>query len=103
MNVEQLVKDQKGTIVDVRTYGEFIGGNVAGSVNIPLDEVPYRVEQLREMEQPLILCCVSGNRSGMATDFLRAQGIACVNGGAWTSVNYYQSLIQNVANERNTF
>lgn len=94
MNVEQLVKEGKGTVVDVRTYGEFIGGHVADSVNIPLDEVPYRVDQLKEMKQPLILCCVSGNRSGMATEFLLAQGIDCVNGGSWTTVNYYQSLIE---------
>lgn len=96
MNVEQLIKEKKGTIVDVRTYGEFIGGHVSGSVNIPLDEVPYRVEQLEAMEQPLLLCCVSGNRSGMATEFLKTKGIDCINAGPWTTVNYYQSLIEEV-------
>jgi phage shock protein E len=39
MNLENLISENKGTIVDVRTPGEFMGGNVAGSVN-----VPYRLD-----------------------------------------------------------
>jgi len=38
MSIEQIIKEKKGTIVDVRTPGEFMGGNVAGSVNLPLQE-----------------------------------------------------------------
>lgn len=76
------------TIIDVRSYGEFMGGHVAGSKNIPLQEVPHRLDELKEMEQPIVLCCASGNRSGQATMFLRANGIACENGGSWLDVNY---------------
>ena len=92
MTVEQCIKAGKGTIVDVRTYEEFSGGSVAGSLNIPLDEVPHRIDQLQGMEQPLLLCCASGSRSGMATEFLKTQNIDCINAGAWTTVNYFQSL-----------
>lgn len=93
MNVEQLIADNKGTIVDVRTPGEFMGGNVAGSINIPLNEIPYRMEELKNLKTPLILCCASGNRSGQAEGFLSSYGINCVNGGSWMTVNYYKSLI----------
>ncbi len=96
MNIEAFLKEGKGTVVDVRTYGEFIGGHVAGSVNISLDELPYKVEQLKTLEKPLILCCASGNRSSIATKFLHTQGMDCVNGGPWTLVNYYQSLYENI-------
>lgn len=92
MNAEQLLKENKGTIVDVRTPAEYMGGHVSGSINIPLNEVPNRIEELKDMEQPLILCCASGNRSGQATYFLSAQGIACVNAGSWMDVNYLQSI-----------
>lgn len=78
----------KNTIVDVRTPAEFMGGHVAGSVNIPLNEIPQRLDEFRNMEQPIILCCASGNRSGQATHFLNAQGIACENGGSWLDVNH---------------
>lgn len=31
MTLEDVIKNNEGTIVDVRTIGEFMGGNVAGS------------------------------------------------------------------------
>ncbi|HNM27966.1 MAG TPA: rhodanese-like domain-containing protein, partial [Saprospiraceae bacterium] len=54
------------TVVDVRTPGEFAGGHVPGSVNIPLNLVPERLEDFRKMKQPIVLCCASGGRSGQA-------------------------------------
>lgn len=59
----------KQTIVDVRTPGEFMGGHVAGSINIPLQEIQERLEEVKALPQPIILCCASGNRSGQATSF----------------------------------
>jgi len=56
----------KITIVDVRTPGEFMGGHVVGSVNIPLNEIMERLEEIKSMKQPIILCCASGGRSGQA-------------------------------------
>jgi len=91
MNIEKIIKEKKGTIVDVRTPAEFIGGNVAGSINIPLQEIQQRIDELKSLKQPLILCCASGNRSGQATHFLSQLGIECCNGGSWLDVNYYQS------------
>ena len=75
------------TILDVRSPGEFMGGNVAGSKNIPLQEIPTRIDEIRGMEQPLILCCASGNRSGQAEMYLKSQGIECENGGSRLDVN----------------
>ncbi len=76
------------TIIDVRTREEFSGGNVAGSINIPLQEIPSRVEEIKKMSQPLLLCCASGNRSGQALVFLRGHKIDCENAGSWLDVNY---------------
>ncbi|MDP4284520.1 MAG: rhodanese-like domain-containing protein [Bacteroidota bacterium] len=75
------------TILDVRTPGEFIGGNVAGSINIPLQEIPQRLNEIKQMLQPIIICCASGNRSGQATQFLKSKGVECDNGGSWIEVN----------------
>lgn len=79
---------QKGTIVDVRTPEEFMGGHVAGSLNIPLNEVINRTDEIKALPQPLTLCCASGNRSGQATAYLRSIGIDCQNGGSWLDVNF---------------
>ncbi|MEZ5004669.1 MAG: rhodanese-like domain-containing protein [Chitinophagales bacterium] len=74
-------------VIDVRTYGEFQGGHVAGSKNIPLNELGGRVNELKKMKRPLVLCCRSGARSGQAEMFLKKQGVDCVNGGSWLEVN----------------
>ena len=76
------------TIVDVRTPAEFMGGHVAGSINIPLQQIQQRLEEIKSLKQPIILCCASGNRSGQATAFLKSCGIDCENGGSWMEVNY---------------
>lgn len=91
MNVEQIIQNKQGTIVDVRTPGEFAGGHVAGSINIPLQEITAKIEELKNLKLPLVLCCASGNRSGQAHQYLAQQGIACMNGGSWFDVDFYQS------------
>ena len=86
MNIQKLINNSKTTIVDVRTEEEFLQGNVKGSINIPLLEVVDRVEELKQM-QPLVLCCLSGVRSGNATAYLQALGCKKVyNGGGWEEV-----------------
>jgi rhodanese-related sulfurtransferase len=81
----------KVTVVDVRTPAEFMGGHVAGSINIPLQEIQHRLDEIKSLEQPIVLCCASGNRSGQAAMFLKSQGVACENGGSWLDVNYRYS------------
>ena len=92
MTVEHFIKEKRGTIVDVRTREEFTGGHVATSINIPLNEIPERLEEIKTLATPLILCCASGGRSGQAEYYLSQQGIECLNGGSWLNVNFYQSL-----------
>lgn len=91
MNLEEIIKNDIGTIVDVRTEEEFTGGNVAGSINIPLQELMDRLDEVKTIKEPLVLCCASGNRSGMAQQILSAEGIECHNGGGWMDVNFHKS------------
>lgn len=91
MDIKTLITEKKGTIVDVRTSGEFMGGHVVGSINIPLQELESRLDEIHSLHTPLILCCASGGRSGMAQHILQNQGIDCVNAGGWMEVNSYCS------------
>lgn len=77
----------KKTIIDVRSHTEFMGGHVAGSINIPIQEIPNRLDQIMRMPRPIILCCASGQRSSQAALLLQSQGIECSNGGSWLDVN----------------
>ncbi len=91
MSLQEIVKNGKGTIVDVRTPEEFMGGSVPGAVNMPLHEIPSHMEEIKQLKTPLVLCCASGNRSGRARDFLLANGVSeALNGGSWLEVNAYR-------------
>ena len=91
MNPVLVNKIKDGTIVDVRTQEEFYGGHVKGSVNIPLQEISNRLEEIKAIHPPLILCCASGNRSGQAYRYLAQMGIDCYNGGAWSDIHELSS------------
>ncbi|MHA7600413.1 rhodanese-like domain-containing protein [Alicycliphilus sp. T452] len=71
-------------VVDVRSPGEFAAGHMAGSINLPLNMLQDAAcDILPGRDAPIVLCCVSGARSEMAAQWLRAQGYTQVtNGGS---------------------
>ena len=73
-------------IVDVRSPGEFKSGHIKGSLNIPVDQIRSRTAELKKKGKPVITCCRSGSRSGMAKTILTAAGIECHNGGPWDTL-----------------
>ena len=74
-------------IIDVRTKSEYEQGHVAGSKNIPLNEIKLKIAFIRKWNKPVITVCRSGSRSAMAKGFLHEAGIEVYDGGAWTSLN----------------
>ncbi len=90
-NIKEMIQSG-ATIVDVRTPGEFAGGHVDGSINIPMQEFVNRMDEVKSLNRPLILCCASGNRSGQVTSYMNAQGDKEVyNGGGWLEVNAHKN------------
>ena len=74
-------------VLDVRTPAEYQGGHVAGSKNIPLQELGRRTKEVQAYKKPVVICCRSGARAGQALSILQQAGVNCINGGGWTSVN----------------
>ena len=73
---------EHATILDVRTPEEFSGSHYPNAINIPLNELPQRVDEIKQLKQPIVAYCRSGNRSGMAVAILRQSGLKNVfNGG----------------------
>ena len=72
--------------VDVRSAGEFASGNAPGSINIPLQELGSRLDEIPK-SVPVVVCCASGTRSGMAKMLLKKRGYAKVyNVGTWSKL-----------------
>jgi phage shock protein E len=78
---------QNAFIVDVRQPEEFVLGHYPGAVNIPLNELPQRVDEIKGITKPLVAYCRSGNRSRIAVSILKQRGITNVhNGGGLTDL-----------------
>lgn len=85
VDLAELVKNG-AVIVDVRTKGEYQGGHIKGSLNIPLDTLSSNLGKLNK-SKPVITCCASGMRSSSAKSILKAAGFEQVhNGGGWSSL-----------------
>jgi len=77
------LKKNGAIFVDVRSAGEFANGNAPGTINIPLQELGSRLGEIPK-SSPVVLCCASGTRSGMAKRFLKKKGYLNVyNIGTW--------------------
>jgi len=83
MNLQKIINQKGTTLIDVRESFETLMGKAKGAINIPLGTLPERLEDIKAMNTPIVLYCRSGNRSGQAVAFLKAQGITEVyNGGS---------------------
>ena len=61
------------TLLDVREPHELAICKVAGSVDIPMQQVPQRLSELPR-EGAIVVMCHHGGRSRMVTNFLRQNG-----------------------------
>lgn len=80
-------KSRGAIIVDVRTKGEYDGGAIPGSKNIPLQTITSKMGEIKKWNKPVICCCASGMRSASAAGILKSGGVEAMNGGGWHSLS----------------
>jgi len=56
-------------ILDVRTNEEYTNGHIEGTINIPIDELEERLDELNDNDE-LLVYCRTGNRSRTAIEIL---------------------------------
>lgn len=89
-DVEKLPRDGSVTLLDVRTVTEVRRGRIDGFINIPLDSLRERIEEIPK-DKPVYLHCHSGLRSYIALCILKGNGYDCFNlSGGW---RLYESVI----------
>lgn len=86
VDVQQLL-EEGAVLIDVRSTSEYKSGHPKKSVNIPLDQLNSNLKKIKGYNKPVITCCASGMRSGMAAKQLKSQGIEAYNGGSWYNFN----------------
>ena len=70
---EALARPVAPVVVDVRNIGELIAGTIPGAVNIPLAQLPKRLEEIPR-DRPVVVHCAGGYRSSVAASVLRKAG-----------------------------
>lgn len=63
------------TLLDVRTPAEFASGHIAGSRNVPLNQLREKAEELSSAGEPIVIICRSGVRARTAHTILREAGV----------------------------
>ncbi len=77
-DVKNLPHDGSITLLDTRTPGEYQRGHVDGFVNIPVDNLRERLDEIPK-EKPVYVMCQSGLRSYIATRILEGNGYTAYN------------------------
>lgn len=89
-DVEKLPRDGSVTLLDVRTVTEVKRGRIDGFINIPLDSLRERIDEIPK-DKPVYIHCHSGLRSYIALRILKGNGHDCFNlAGGW---RLYESVI----------
>ena len=74
----KLPRDGSVTLLDTRTAGEYSRGHIEDFVNIPVDELRERLNEV-EKGKPVYVICQSGLRSYIATRILAGHGYDAYN------------------------
>lgn len=98
-NLGALQKD-KVTLLDTRTNSEYADGHIEGFINIPVDDLRERINEL-DKDKPIYIICQSGLRSYVACRILTGYGFKCYNiaggYGYYSTVAYDKCLSESAS------
>ncbi|MBB3700880.1 rhodanese-like domain-containing protein [Flammeovirga yaeyamensis] len=86
MNYKELIQNG-ATLIDVRSEMEFDEGHIENAINIPVNDIQARIQEVKDINSPIVLCCLSRGRAGVAKALIEAAGVKEVyNAGGWQSL-----------------
>jgi len=94
MNLKEIIQQPQTTLIDVREPMEVLFGKVDGAINIPLGTIPNKLDEIKAINEPVVLYCRSGNRSAQAYQYLISQGVTEVYDGG--SLEHVKALLNKV-------
>ena len=76
-----MVNDQHAQLIDIRAKNKFTTGYIQGSRNIPFTQLKERLEEIRAIEQPVIIICDMGIQAGAAVQMIGKDTVYRLEGG----------------------
>ncbi|PRP65652.1 rhodanese-like domain-containing protein [Nonlabens agnitus] len=73
------------TLLDVRFASEYNSGHISKSVNIPLQSLDEKMDQL-DKDKPIVVYCAMGGRSTIAAAKLKSRGFRVIDGRSIKSI-----------------
>ncbi len=94
--IDQLVHDG-GVLIDVRGPNGFATGSIPGSINIPLNDIRDRMNEIPK-DKTIYVTCRSGIDAYIATRILKENGYKAKNvDGAWLT---YEAVLKDTGSNR---
>lgn len=75
---ENLIKSCEDLIIiDVRRYNEYKESKIPNAINIPVEELEWEIEDLKEsIDKPILVYCKAGHKSALACQMLEEEGFS---------------------------
>jgi len=85
--LEEADEAERPLLLDVRNLGEYAAAHLRGALNIPIDELRFRLEEVPR-GRPIVVHCYSGFRSHLALRILKQNGFERVRNltGSWVAI-----------------
>jgi len=98
LQLKQLNGRARGQWIDVRSASEYATGHIPAAINIPMEQIESRMEDLRP-DVPIVLICQGGVRARQVVRLIEPCGkdVVVLEGGtsAWIEAGF--PLVSNVA------
>lgn len=99
-DAERLLNDNEAVLLDVCTIQEYNYGHIDRFINIPLDELRERLDEI-EPAKPVYVICQSGLRSHIASRILEGNGYKSYNFAE--DYRFYDTVINDRALTEETY
>ncbi len=76
-----MVNSQNAQLIDIRAKKKFATGYIQGSRNIPFAELNERLDEIRAIENPIIIVCDIGVQAGAAVQMIAKDNVYRLEGG----------------------
>lgn len=77
------IRKKEAILLDVRTLPEFAEGHAEEAILIPIEDLSFFKDVIKDWQRPILTCSGTGVRSRKAVRKLRREGIPAFDGGSW--------------------